>query len=206
MNYELMLEQDVQVISKYRLTCLELMFIKLIRQSCLVGNTLYLEHFLTSYSENINIKELIESLVNKKVLIKESLNISTKELVLKYPCNLIFNKNFHKAYLLDAFELFEEFRNNYPFNVYINGSPVDLRLINSREFKNETEIANIYCKIINYDLDLHKKIIEALKYGIENNLICTNIVTFIISRGWERLFRIMEGEDTNLQFDNITVL
>ena len=140
------------------------------------------------------------------MLVKEALKISTKDLLLKYPCNLVFNKNFHKAYLLDAYELFEEFREHYPFNVYINGSPVDLRLINSKEYKNESEVASLYCKIIKYDLQLHKEIFKALDYGVQNNLICTNIITFIISRGWERIIRIMNGEDTNLQFDNVTML
>lgn len=206
MNLELSLEQDIQVLSKYRLTCLELIFIKLIRESCNSGNTLYLETFLTDYVNDINVKSIVESLVEKKVLVKEALKISTKDLLLKYPCNLVFNKNFHKAYLLDAYELFEEFREHYPFNVYINGSPVDLRLINSKEYKNESEVASLYCKIIKYDLQLHKEILKALDYGVQNNLICTNIITFIISRGWERIIRIMNGEDTNLQFDNVTML
>lgn len=206
MNLELSLEQDIQVLSKYRLTCLELIFIKLIRESCNSGNTLYLETFLTNYVNDINVKSIVESLVEKKVLVKEALKISTKDLLLKYPCNLVFNKNFHKAYLLDAYELFEEFREHYPFNVYINGSPVDLRLINSKEYKNESEVASLYCKIIKYDLQLHKEILKALNYGVQNNLICTNIITFIISRGWERIIRIMNGEDTNLQFDNVTML
>lgn len=206
MNLELSLEQDIQVLSKYRLTCLELIFIKLIRESCNSGNTLYLETFLTNYVNDINVKSIVESLVEKKVLVKEALKISTKDLLLKYPCNLVFNKNFHKAYLLDAYELFEEFREHYPFNVYINGSPVDLRLINSKEYKNESEVASLYCKIIKYDLQLHKEILKALDYGVQNNLICTNIITFIISRGWERIIRIMNGEDTNLQFDNVTML
>lgn len=206
MNLELSLEQDIQVLSKYRLTCLELIFIKLIRESCNSGNTLYLETFLTDYVNNVDIKSIVESLVEKKVLVKEALKISTKDLLLKYPCNLVFNKNFHKAYLLDAYELFEEFREHYPFNVYINGSPVDLRLINSKEYKNESEVASLYCKIIKYDLQLHKEILKALDYGVQNNLICTNIITFIISRGWERIIRIMNGEDTNLQFDNVTML
>lgn len=206
MNLELSLEQDIQVLSKYRLTCLELIFIKLIRESCNSGNTLYLETFLTDYVNDINVKSIVESLVEKKVLVKEALKISTKDLLLKYPCNLVFNKNFHKAYLLDAYELFEEFREHYPFNVYINGSPVDLRLINSKEYKNESEVASLYCKIIKYDLQLHKEILKALDYGVQNNLICTNIITFIVSRGWERIIRIMNGEDTNLQFDNVTML
>jgi hypothetical protein len=206
MNLELSLEQDIQVLSKYRLTCLELIFIKLIRESCNSGNTLYLETFLTDYVNDINVKSIVESLVEKKVLVKEALKISTKDLLLKYPCNLVFNKNFNKAYLLDAYELFEEFREHYPFNVYINGSPVDLRLINSKEYKNESEVASLYCKIIKYDLQLHKEILKALDYGVQNNLICTNIITFIISRGWERIIRIMNGEDTNLQFDNVTML
>lgn len=206
MNLELSLEQDIQVLSKYRLTCLELIFIKLIRESCNSGNTLYLETFLTTYVNDVDVKSIVESLVEKKVLVKEALKISTKDLLLKYPCNLVFNKNFHKAYLLDAYELFEEFREHYPFNVYINGSPVDLRLINSKEYKNESEVASLYCKIIKYDLQLHKEILKALDYGVQNNLICTNIITFIISRGWERIIRIMNGEDTNLQFDNVTML
>lgn len=206
MNLELSLEQDIQVLSKYRLTCLELIFIKLIRESCNSGNTLYLETFLINYVNDINVKSIVESLVEKKVLVKEALKISTKDLLLKYPCNLVFNKNFHKAYLLDAYELFEEFREHYPFNVYINGSPVDLRLINSKEYKNESEVASLYCKIIKYDLQLHKEILKALDYGVQNNLIYTNIITFIISRGWERIIRIMNGEDTNLQFDNVTML
>lgn len=206
MNLELSLEQDIQVLSKYRLTCLELIFIKLIRESCNSGNTLYLETFLTTYVNDVDVKSIVESLVEKKVLVKEALKISTKDLLLKYPCNLVFNKNFHKAYLLDAYELFEEFREHYPFNVYINGSPVDLRLINSKEYKNESEVASLYCKIIKYDLQLHKEILKALDYGVQNNLICTNIITFIVSRGWERIIRIMNGEDTNLQFDNVTML
>lgn len=206
MNLELSLEQDIQVLSKYRLTCLELIFIKLIRESCNSGNTLYLETFLTTYVNDVDVKFIVESLVEKKVLVKEALKISTKDLLLKYPCNLVFNKNFHKAYLLDAYELFEEFREHYPFNVYINGSPVDLRLINSKEYKNESEVASLYCKIIKYDLQLHKEILKALDYGVQNNLICTNIITFIVSRGWERIIRIMNGEDTNLQFDNVTML
>lgn len=206
MNLELSIEQDIQVLSKYKLTCLELFFIKCLHLASNGDQYNNLENFLTSYVNEINLKDLLQSLVDKKVINQSSLKINTLELLQKYPTNIIFNKNFEKAYLIDASVLFEEVWNHYPFNVYINGSPVDLRLINSKEYRNATEVAIAYAKLIKFNKETHNRIIEALDYAVQNNLIYTNIVTFIISKGWERIWRIMEGEDSNLTFNNVTVL
>lgn len=206
MNIELSVEQDIQVMTKYRLTCEELFFIKCLRLAQNDDQYRNLEEFLSQYSRPIDIKDIITSLIEKKVLLKESSAIDSYDKLIKYPNNVIFYKTFHKSYLVDASHLFNEFRDHYPFNVYINGSPVDLRLINSKEYRNESDVANAYAKAINFDHDIHEKVIEALDFGVQNNLICTNMVTFIISKSWERIWRIMEGEDTSLTFNNVTVL
>lgn len=91
----------------------------------------------------------------------------------------------------------EQFFDIYPTSV--NGyvlkacNPIEFE---GKVYNGKSDIIKLYCEQINYDLNLHKEVIEKIKYDTSNgNLVCRITITkFVRDKLWESI-RLIKWED-----------
>lgn len=206
MRIKVDLDYEFSLMEHYKLDFLQMYFVKCLINSIDDENDDSLDQFFI-FQPDYNVKSILLFLNEVGIIKKYSTLIDDPTKLLKYRENIEFTERFKKNFYKSSFSLYQELRENYPSNLYINGANIDLRTINSKAYKTEADVAHLYGKMINYKEDEHKKIIELLKYGVTSKLINTNIVNFIISRGWERIEKIKNGEaSSSIDYDNSRML
>ena len=193
MKLTLDIENEVELLDKYKLTCNELMFIRvtLIFQDE-SNEELFKNYFKAIKNTGINVRELLVSLQQKGVILK-SYKIPAEGTALN-PMTIEFNKNFLKQLYRSSFEMGKELFEAYPqFATLSNGSVVTLRGV-SKHFNSLEDAYYRYGKCIKYNNDLHKEIIDLVNWGKDNNIICQSMSSFIINNNWHDLKALRDGD------------
>jgi hypothetical protein len=203
-NLTLTLENELALLNKYSLTPNELMLIRtlLILQDDF-DESLFIKFFDTFEKNKINLKELLISLQNKGVILK-SYQIGNKGSKFN-PYEIPFNKAFTLNLFRAASEMGEELYNAYPQFACINNTQVGIRHVASK-FNSTEECYFRYGKEIKWNPDLHKKIIELVNWAKEFNIINCSLANFIINRAWEDLAALKDGQQVNINYENIRLL
>ena len=95
-----------------------------------------------------------------------------------------FNQNFLKDYYRSSFEMGTELFDVYPQFGNINGKIVSLRGIASK-FNSLEDAYRVYAKTIHYKDNIHKEIIELVKWAKENEILNQSFASFIINRAFK---------------------
>lgn len=185
------LEQDLLAMDKYRLSAEELLLSKVLILAKFEEKVSYLKDYirLTNYNSFI---EVIKQLKNKSVLLTDyklpvqggTFKISDVRF------NKIFVKNFYKSSGILGEELFT----NYPPHITTKGIRYTLNNI-TKGYDSLEDMFYDYGRIIKFDLNKHKEIMELLNFAKENDMICYSIVEFIKSRKWETIKLDKESGD-----------
>lgn len=119
------------------------------------------------------------------------------------PINKVLVKNMHKA----SFDLGQELFDVYPKYGLINGGMVPLHGV-SKRFGSREDFYRFYSKVINWNPETHKKIIELIKWEQDNSIGFLNmtILSFVIDHRWEALQDIKDGKLNNVTFNVIESL
>lgn len=193
------------MMDKYKLTAEEVLVIDLLfRASIEEGNT---ELLVKYYNLNIDKTELgimLKSLQDKGIITKHY-KIPAKGQKFD-PEAVEFNKNFLHNYRKFSGELGIEFFKEFPSIAIINGTEVPLKNY-AKKFNSEEDFYYHYGKSIGWKLDKHNEILSLIKWGKENhcNLLTMNIADFVISKMWESVKELKEG-DAVMKFDTITTI
>lgn len=147
-------------------------------------NTVYFKKWYDNGGQE-RLRSLFDSLKEKNV-IKKNYNPSTYN-----PDEIEFNQNFIKSYFKLTGELGKELWSAYPDNLYINGKVVSLKNI-SKKFLTLDEAWFFYASSIGHSIEKHNKVLELLKWAVNEDLIHISIIEFISSRHWEMLERMKE--------------
>lgn len=119
------------------------------------------------------------------------------------PINKVLVKNMHKA----SFDLGQELFDVYPKYGLINGGMVPLHGV-SKRFGSREDFYRFYSKVINWNPETHKKIIDLIKWEQDNSIGFLNmtILSFVIDHRWEALQDIKDGKLNNVTFNVIESL
>lgn len=120
------------------------------------------------------------------------------------PCDVPINKNLVKDFYKSSFEMGKELWEIYPLFGIVNGNQVGLHSV-SKHFDSLEDCYRFYGKCIRNKPDKHKEIIELVKWGIENNIICTTFENFIINHKWEELKAMKDG-DGNVNYNAVKLI
>lgn len=151
----------------------------------------------------IDISSVINSLQNKGIILK-SFHCPKKGEIFD-PYSIPFNKNFIKNLYRCSFEMGKELFEAYPQFVNINGEVAKLRSV-SKKFDSLEDCYFKYGKTIKWDPKIHKKILDLVQWGKENNLINKTLANFIIDQSWIDLEALKNGDNININYDNIKLL
>lgn len=205
MKLTLNIEEEIELLDKYRLTSDELMFIRVtLLYQDEENKELFSKYFKVLKQNNVNIRELLVSLQNKQVLVK-SYHVPKEGEALD-PLEIQFNKNFIKYLYKCSFELGKELFENYVQFGSINGCVISLRGV-SKHFNSLEDAYYRYGKAIGWNLERHNHIIELLKWANEHEgIINQSLSSFIINNGWIDLEALKNGDKGNINYDSIKLL
>ena len=200
-NLTLTLEEEVSILDKYRLVPTELFLIRVLLILQDDGDEdLFLRYIKTLKQAGINLRNILITLQEKEILLK-SCKIA-KEGEEFDPYSLQLNKNFVKNLYKCSFELGKELFEEYPAFAVINNSYTSLRGV-SKHFNSLEDAYIKYGKSIKWNPEIHKEIIELVKWAKENNMLNMSLGSFIVNNGWHDLKAIMNGDAGNINFNSI---
>ena len=200
-NLTLTLEEEVSILDKYRLVPTELFLIRVLLILQDDGDEdLFLRYIKTLKQAGINLRNILITLQEKEILLK-SCKIA-KEGEEFDPYSLQLNKNFVKNLYKCSFTLGKELFEEYPAFAVINNSYTSLRGV-SKHFNSLEDAYIKYGKSIKWNPEIHKEIIELVKWAKENNMLNMSLGSFIVNNGWHDLKAIMNGDAGNINFNSI---
>lgn len=194
-NFELSLKEEINIYINSGLTPTELFVLRLLFLA-VDGDAEYLKNYLSNIPDGKKLfRHVLESLKLKKVINStfkipeegESLNFS----------NIPFNKNFLKMYLRESNESGKEFFEAYPPFININGKLVSIKNFTKAGLYSFEEFCLFYSKAIKAAEATHERVLEAVEFGKEHNLLNYSIIEFIASRKWLEIEYIRESGNVN---------
>ena len=203
-NLTLNLEEEISILSKYKITPNELTFIKtlLILQDE-ENEDLFKDYIESLYVCNVKLREVLISLQKKEIILKPYKIPSEGESF--DPYSIPFNKNFIKSLYKSSFELGKELFEIYPQMTVINGSLVSLRGV-SKHFDSLEACYFRYGKAIGWNQERHEKVLDLIKWAKERDIIKQSLSSFVINNSWLDLEAIRNGDSGNYNFDTIKAL
>ena len=204
-NLTLTLEQEISILDKYRLTPTALMFLKTLLILQDDGNEEpFRSYFELLHNCGVKICDVISYLQDKEIILKSykaPQNDGDKFDPNVIPINKFFIKNMYKS----SFELGKELFEEYPAFTIINNSYTSLRGV-SKHFNSLEDCYIKYSKSIGWNPEIHREILELIRWGKEHELINSSLGSFVVNNGWHDLSAIKRGEAGNINFDTIREL
>lgn len=198
----MILEEELNVLDKYKLTPTELFICRLL----LIAQEEGVEDYIIRYvkiNNGDNFRKNIENLQSKGIILKSyKIPKTGEQLVIE---DIEFNKNFKKNIHKASFNLGKELYENYPQTTYVKGQVFNLRRV-SKKFNSLEEAFFKYGKYIRFNEDTHKEVIELVKWGINNGYNFTTLDSFIVDQDWNNIRNVRDGGDININMDAVRLL
>lgn len=198
MTSEISIKNELLLMIQYNLSIEEMFILKLIFLAQ-ESKSEFLELYINECNPKNELIDILKTLQDKNVLIKNQLIKGDKF----NADTLKFNKFFEKNYLKHSYEIGMDLFNKYPSIIFIDGKRCSLKNI-SKKYNSIEEMSYAYGKAIGFDYNKHKEVLAILQWAIENDLIHYGICEFIISMKWLELSQLKE--EGLSQFDTITLM
>lgn len=189
---------------KYRLTAEEVLVIDLLFLASVEEN--HREYFMRYFNlpvTKVDLRTILLSLQGKEV-IKKSYKVPGpgKEFD---PEAVDFNQNFLNTYRKFSNDLGAEMLQAYPHFINIKGFDYDISNY-AKKFHTEEEFYFAYGKAIGWKLEKHKEVMTLIEWAKKNtNYLNFNICDFVISKAWNRILELKNGDHKSLRFDNTII-
>ena len=198
------LEEELSFLDKYRLIPTELFLIRVLLILQDENNEeLFFNYIKVLKQVGINLRNILISLQEKGIILKSCKIVKEGEEF--DPYSLQFNQNFIKNLYKCSFELGKELFEEYPAFALINNTYTSLRGV-SKHFNSLEDAYIKYGKSIKWNPEIHKEIIELVKWAKEHNMLNMSLGSFIVNNGWYDLKAIMNGDAGNINFDTVKML
>lgn len=203
MNLTLNLEEEIALISKYRISPNELMLVRTLLIMQEEGNEDLFKNYIESlYECGVKLREILLCLQEKGIILK-SFKVC-KEGEAFDPYSIPFNKAFTRTLYKCSFELGKELFEEYPQFGSVQGNVVGLRSI-SKKFDSLEDAYFKYGKSIRWNPEYHNYIIELVRWAKEHNIINYTLASFIIDQRWLELQALRDGEG-NINYESVKML
>ena len=194
-QFELSLKEEINIYINSGLTPTELFILRMLFLA-VDGEPGMLMNYLSNVSNGKELfKQVLQSLQTKKVILA-TFKIPQEGETLNFK-NIPFNKNFLKMYVRESNEIGKELFDAYPPFININGKLCSIKNFTRAGLFTFEEFCLYYAKAIKNAGITHERVMEALEFGKENNLINYSILEFIASHKWVEIEYIRESGNVN---------
>lgn len=148
-----------------------------------------LERFRSYFKKGLNaipLKKVLDDLMEHGMIVKKELK---KDLDWDNfnPSSVSLNKNFLKQYREYTYQLGKELKAVYPKIGNVDGKEIPLTTI--KKLSCEEELFTKYAKLISNDIEKHRKVLDLIRWSVEENTSFTNmsLETFVLGSVWEAI-------------------
>lgn len=194
-NFELSLNEEINILIDSNLTPTELFILRLLYLAAEGDNKFLLNYVSNTSNGKQVLKSTLQSLVDKKA-INNTFNVPKEGEPLSVK-TIPFNKNFLKKYIRESNELGKEFFEAYPPFININGKLCSIKNFTKANLFSIEDFCAFYAKSIKNSGVTHERVMEALEFGKEHNLISYSILEFIASQKWNEIDYIRNSGNVN---------
>lgn len=185
MNSELSLKEEINIYINNGLTPSELFILRLLFLAQ-DGDMSLINNYISNADNGKEVfKVVLKSLQNKGVILA-SFKMPKEGETLKYT-DIPINKNFVKRFIKESNQIGKEFFDAYPPFIYINGRMASIKNITKAGLFSIDEFCFFYGRQLKLSSVKHERVMEALEYGKEHNLINYSILEFIASQKWNEI-------------------
>lgn len=195
MSSELSLKEEIEIYINNNITPSELFILRLLFLA-IDGDSSLLTNYLANVTDGKNLFKAVLISLKDKGIINASFNIPKKGETLKFS-DIPINKNFVRSYLRDSHELGKELFEKYPPFMTINGRMASIKNITKAGLFSLDEFCIFYAKQIKLSGITHERVMNALDFGIENDLIRYSLLEFIASQKYLELEYIRDSGEVN---------
>lgn len=199
----LTIDNQLILMEKYRLTAEEVLVIDcLFLASIEEGHQEHLVKYFSMPITRTDLRDILLSLQTKGIIVK---TYKIPEKGSKFdPESVIFNQNFLNNYKKFSGDLGIELTETYPSMAIIQGREFDLKNW-AKKFKTEEDFYYAYGKAIGWKEEKHREVLSLLTWAKNNNcnLLNRNIAEFVMSKGWERVKELKNGDSVVMHFDTL---
>lgn len=198
---EISIEDELNILEKYNLTYEEWMLIKLLFLAEEDRPDLLAKYYSFPVNEG-KLRPMLREMQEKGIILKSYV---IPEHAFD-PRDVEFNKIFLKNYMKSSIDMIEELMSVYPSFITIGGITYDLKNY-AKKFNSDSEFAYAYGKSIGFREKTHKEVIALVKWAKENtDFLNNNIANFVISKQWERIRELQDGDYNGLTFDTMKMV
>lgn len=158
------------------------------------------EYFAKWYNNGgkARLKPLFEGLKSKGIIHKDYDPESFD------PGDIAWNQLFLKSWWKYSLALGQEFFSTYPSFCWVNGKAMPLKDITKGKCTSLDEFFFFYASQLGHNIQEHKKVIELIKWGKENDYPFGNIAAFVSSHLWTTIEEMRNNPNINNLATNIT--
>ena len=194
-HFELSLKEEINIYINSNLTPTELFILRLLFLA-IDGDQTYLMNYLSNISNGKQLlRSVLISLMEKKI-INTTFKIPGEGESLNYK-NIPFNKNFIRMYIKESNEIGKEFFDAYPPFININGKLCSIKNFTKAGLFSFDDFCVFYAKQVKNSGVTHERVMDALLFGKEHNLINYTIIEFLASRKYEEIEYIRNSGNVN---------
>lgn len=194
-NFELSLGEEINLFIESGLTPTELFILRLLFIA-MDGDDKFLVNYLSNVSHGKELfRSVLQSLQNKKI-INSTFVMPKQGESLNYK-HIPFNKIFIRKYIRETHQIGKEFFDTYPPFININGKMVSIKNFTKASLFSLEDFCIFYAKQVKNSGVTHERIMKALEFAKEKNLIHYSILEFIASQKWLEIEYIQESGDVN---------
>ncbi len=185
MNSELSLKEEINIYINSGLTPSELFILRLLFLAQ-DGDLSLINNYISNADNGKEVfKVVLKSLQNKGIILA-SFKMPKEGETLKFT-DIPINKNFVKKFIKESNQIGKEFFDAYPPFIYINGKMASIKNITKAGLFSIDEFCFFYGRQLKLSSVKHERVMEALEYGKEHNLINYSILEFIASQKWNEI-------------------
>ena len=185
MNSELSLKEEINIYINNGLTPSELFILRLLFLAQ-DGDMSLINNYISNTDNGKEVfKVILKSLQNKGIILA-SFKMPKEGETLKFT-DIPINKNFVKKFIKESNQIGKEFFDAYPPFIYINGRMASIKNITKAGLFSIDEFCFFYGRQLKLSSVKHERVMEALEYGKEHNLINYSILEFIASQKWNEI-------------------
>jgi len=194
-HFELSLSEEISIYINSKLTPTELFIVRLLFLA-IDGDSSFLINYISNTTDGKQLlRAVLTSLLSKKV-INSTFKIPEEGETLNFN-NIPFNKNFIKMYVRESNEIGKEFFDAYPPFININGKLCSIKNFTKAGLYSFDDFCLFYAKQLKNNSVTHERVMDALEFGKDNNLINYTILEFISSKKYEEIEYIRNSGNVN---------
>lgn len=199
MDNNLSLQEEINICINSNVTPTELFILRLLFLAQ-DGDSNYISNYLSNIPNGKELLITVLTSLKEKGIILSGFKIPEKGQSLHFS-EIPINKNFLKKYIRESNQMGKEIFDIYPPFMYINGKMVSIKNFTKAGLFSIDDFCIFYSKQIKLSGVTHERVMDALRFGIEHNLIRYSLLEFIASQKWLEIEYIQNSGDIN-GYDN----